>query len=262
MENDLPKRKSTHLKYFDYSSKGAYFVTICTKDRRRLFSEIVLSSSRIFNYTTDQSVGEGLAPPVPFPAFIPDDAVAEIRLKSCGQIVKEQLLLLENRYPTISISDYVIMPDHIHAIIFLNNNTIEEGNLSNTGGASPSPTPNNIESNLPNTGGTSPSPTSSNIESNLPNTGGASPSPTSSNIESNLPNTGGASPSPALNDIICSFKSLTARACKQKYGIEKLFQRSYAEHIIRDYKDYETRKAYIQQNPIRWYCKQLSQQDE
>ena len=205
MENDLPKRKSTHLKYFDYSSKGAYFVTICTKDRRRLFSEIVLSSSRIFNYTTDQSVGEGLAPPVPFPAFIPDDAVAEIRLKSCGQIVKEQLLLLEKRYPSIAIWDYVIMPDHIHAIIFLNNDTIEETNQSNTGGASPSPT---------------------------------------------------------LNDIICSFKSLTARACKQKYGIERMFQRSYAEHIIRDYKDYETRKAYIQQNPIRWYCKQLSQQDE
>ena len=224
MENDLPKRKSTHLKYFDYSSKGAYFVTICTKDRRRLFSEIVLSSLRIFNYTTDQSVGEGLAPPVPFPAFIPDDAVAEIRLKSCGQIVKEQLLLLENRYPTISISDYVIMPDHIHAIIFLKNDAIDGNNLSNTGGAIPSPT--------------------------------------SNNIESNLPNAGGASPSPTLNDIICSFKSLTARACKQKYGIERMFQRSYAEHIIRDYKDYETRKAYIQQNPIRWYCKQLSQQDE
>ena len=205
MENDLPKRKSTHLKYFDYSSKCAYFITICTKDRRRLFSEIVLSSSRIFNYTTDQSVGEGLAPPVPFPTFISDDAVAEIRLKSCGQIVKEQLLLLENRYPTISISDYVIMPDHIHAIIFLKNDAIDGNNLSNAGGASPSPT---------------------------------------------------------LNDIICSFKSLTARACKQKYGVEKLFQRSYAEHIIRDYKDYETRKAYIQQNPIRWYCKQLSKQDE
>ena len=204
MENDRPRRKSTHLKYFDYSSRGAYFVTICTKDRKRLFSEIVLSSSRIFNYTTDQPVGEGLAPPVSFPTFISDDTVAEIRLKSCGQIVKEQLLLLENRYPTVSISEYVIMPDHIHAIIFLNNDTIEDDNLSNSGGASPSPT---------------------------------------------------------LNDVVCSFKSLTARACKQKYGIEKLFQRSYAEHIIRDYKDYETRKAYIQQNPIRWYCKQLSQQD-
>ena len=238
----LPKRKSTHLQHFDYASKGAYFVTICTQDRKQLLSEVFLPSSQIYHQSKCQPVGEGLAPPVSFPAFIPDDAVAEIRLKSCGQIVKEQLLLLEKRYPSVSLLDYVIMPDHIHAIIFLNNDAIDRNNLSNAGGASPSPTPNNIESNLPNAGG-------------------ASPSPTPNNIESNLPSAGGASPYPTLNDVVCSFKSLTARACKQKYGIEKLFQRSYAEHIIRDYKDYETRKAYIQQNPIRWYCKQLSQQD-
>ena len=130
---------------------------------------------------------------------------AKIKLKPCGKIAEKQLLLLEKRYPSVAIWDYVIMPDHIHAIIFLNNDTIEE---------------------------------------------------------TNLPNSGGASPSPTLSEVICSFKSLTARACKQKYGVEKMFQRSYAEHIIRDYKDYETRKAYIQQNPIRWHCKQLSKQDK
>ena len=136
---------------------------------------------------------------------MPDDAIAKIQLKPCGEIAEKQLLLLEKRYPSVAIWDYVIMPDHIHAIIFLNNDTIEETNQSNAGGASPSPT---------------------------------------------------------LSEVICSFKSLTARACKLKYGVERMFQRSYAEHIIRDYKDYETRKAYIQQNPIRWYCKQLSKQDE
>ena len=205
MENTLPKRKSTRLRYFDYASKGAYFVTICTQERRQLLSEVFLPSSQIYPKTKCQPVGVGLAPPASFPLFVPDDVVTKIKLKPCGQIAEKQLLLLEKRYPSVAIWDYVIMPDHIHAIIFLNNDTIEETNQSNTGGASPSPT---------------------------------------------------------LNDIICSFKSLTARACKQKYGVERMFQRSYAEHIIRDYKDYETRKAYIQQNPIRWYCKQLSKQDE
>ena len=205
MENTPPKRKSTRLRYFDYASKGAYFVTICTQERRQLLSEVFLPSSQIYSKTKCQPVGEGLAPPASFPLFVPDDVVAKIKLKPCGQIAEKQLLLLEKRYPSVAIWDYVIMPDHIHAIIFLNNDTIEETNQSNTGGASPSPT---------------------------------------------------------LSDIICSFKSLTARACKQKYGVERMFQRSYAEHIIRDYKDYETRKAYIQQNPIRWYCKQLSKQDE
>ncbi|MBQ2943980.1 MAG: hypothetical protein IJD93_04760 [Ruminococcus sp.] len=45
---DLPKRKSTRLKDFDYSTHGAYFVTICTKDRRQILSRI--------------SVGQGQAP--------------------------------------------------------------------------------------------------------------------------------------------------------------------------------------------------------
>ena len=205
MENALPKRKSTRLRYFDYASKGAYFVTICTQERKQLLSEVFLPYSQIYPQTKCQPVGEGLAPPATFPLFVPDDAVAKIQLKPCGEIAEKQLLLLEKRYPSVAIWDYVIMPDHIHAIIFLNDDTIEETNRSNTGGASPSPT---------------------------------------------------------LSEVICSFKSLTARACKQKYGVERMFQRSYAEHIIRDYKDYEIRKAYIQQNPIRWHCKQLSKQDK
>ena len=48
-EKELPKRKPTRLKNFDYSSAGAYFVTICIRDRMNILSEI--------------AVGEGLAPP-------------------------------------------------------------------------------------------------------------------------------------------------------------------------------------------------------
>ena len=39
-EKGLPKRKSTRLKNFDYSSAGAYFVTICVRDRMQILSEI------------------------------------------------------------------------------------------------------------------------------------------------------------------------------------------------------------------------------
>ena len=40
-EKELPKRKPTRLKNFDYSSAGAYFVTICIKDRKRILSDII-----------------------------------------------------------------------------------------------------------------------------------------------------------------------------------------------------------------------------
>ena len=99
---NLPKRKPTRLKGYDYSQNGAYFITICTNDKKCILGNIV---------------GQGLAP-------------AEIILSQYGKIAKEQLLDLENRYKTIEINKYVIMPNHIHIIAF----------LDNTAGASPCPT--------------------------------------------------------------------------------------------------------------------------
>ena len=38
---NLPQRKNNRLKEYDYSQNGAYFITVCTKDRKRILSEIV-----------------------------------------------------------------------------------------------------------------------------------------------------------------------------------------------------------------------------
>ena len=40
-EKNLPSRKSLRIKKYDYSSKGAYFITICIKDRQRILSKII-----------------------------------------------------------------------------------------------------------------------------------------------------------------------------------------------------------------------------
>jgi len=105
-QSELSRRKSPRLKEFDYSTPGAYFITICTADRKRILSDI--------------PVGEGLAPP-------------EAKLSAIGQIVAEQILDLSVRYPSVSIDKYVIMPNHVHLLISLANGEIP-------GGASPSPT--------------------------------------------------------------------------------------------------------------------------
>ena len=52
--------------------------------------------------------------------------------------------------------------------------------------------------------------------------------------------------------IICTYKSLTARFCKKIYPIERIFQNSFHDHIIRDEKDYEKIWEYIENNPIKW----------
>ena len=64
MENgkEAPKRKATRLKNFDYSSVCAYFITICTNDRKQILSEIVKTNLTAADKAIDLSVGEGLAP--------------------------------------------------------------------------------------------------------------------------------------------------------------------------------------------------------
>ena len=106
MMNRLPNRKHPRLKNYDYSTAGAYFITICTQNRQCILSRVV---------------GRGLAPA----------AMNGFDYTSFGKIAETQLLLLEERYPGLSIDRYVIMPNHIHAIILLNHEAA---------GASPHPT--------------------------------------------------------------------------------------------------------------------------
>lgn len=91
MSNNLyPKRKPTRLKNYDYSSPGAYFITICTHNREKLLSEIV---------------GEGSPlPPV---------------LTECGKLVDETVRQIEVNYSTIKVVNYIIMPNHIHLLLII-----------------------------------------------------------------------------------------------------------------------------------------------
>lgn len=62
----------------------------------------------------------------------------------------------------------------------------------------------------------------------------------------------GASPCPTLSDVMCSFKSVATRLCKQAHHIEKVFQNSFYDHIIRNENDYLEIWRYIDDNPAKW----------
>ena len=81
---DLPNRKRTRLKGYDYSLPGAYFVTICTAKKSHLFGEIKNN---------------------------------EMHLSNIGKIVNKEISDIETHYENIRIDRYVIMPNHIHMII-------------------------------------------------------------------------------------------------------------------------------------------------
>ncbi|MBR5314803.1 MAG: hypothetical protein IKU45_05280, partial [Clostridia bacterium] len=59
MENKLPERKIIRLKKFDYNSVGAYFITICTQDKKPILSKIVKPDNKLSYNTNDIVVGDG-----------------------------------------------------------------------------------------------------------------------------------------------------------------------------------------------------------
>ena len=87
---DLPQRKRNRLENYDYSQIGAYFVTICVKDRKRLLCQIV---------------GTG----------VPD--CPKIRLLNHGIVAEKYIVQLDSFYNDVSVDKYAIMPDHIHLLI-------------------------------------------------------------------------------------------------------------------------------------------------
>ena len=88
---NLPKRKDTRLKAYNYSTPGAYFVTICTENRKPILSEL--------------RVGTGVLD------------CPKILLKEYGKTADKYIKQLNDFYDNISVDNYVIMPDHIHLII-------------------------------------------------------------------------------------------------------------------------------------------------
>ena len=83
-------RKSTRLKDYDYTSKNYYFVTICTKNKQCIFGTIE-------------------------------------KLNTLGKIAKEELEKVSSHYTGIYLDNYIVMPNHIHAII-----VIEDANQKQT----------------------------------------------------------------------------------------------------------------------------------
>ena len=81
---DKHHRRSIRLRDYDYSSTGAYFVTICTRHRECLFGEIVNN---------------------------------EIALSDAGRIVEQQWRWLEQQYYYMQLDRFIIMPNHFHGII-------------------------------------------------------------------------------------------------------------------------------------------------
>ncbi|MEA3238386.1 MAG: transposase [Candidatus Bipolaricaulota bacterium] len=89
-------RRSIRLQGYDYSRSGAYYVTLCTQDRACLFGEVVDS---------------------------------DMHLNDAGRLVSDAWRALPDRFPTIDLDAFVIMPNHIHGVVVIavDNNLVGAG---------------------------------------------------------------------------------------------------------------------------------------
>ena len=90
MDTNLPKRKPNRLAEYRYDTPNAYFVTLCTHQRKHLFWE---------------AVGASIARP------------QDVPLSGLGRIAEECILSISSHYPAVSVDNYVIMPNHVHLLL-------------------------------------------------------------------------------------------------------------------------------------------------
>lgn len=85
-----PERKANRIPNYDYATPNYYFVTICTHEKQCLFGSVE-------------------------------------HLNGYGQIAAELLLQIPAHFPYAAVDKFVVMPNHIHAIIILRESPQEQG---------------------------------------------------------------------------------------------------------------------------------------
>jgi REP element-mobilizing transposase RayT len=87
MTQPAPNRHSMRLAGFDYAEHGAYFVTICTEKRVPLFGSLVNDS---------------------------------MEPNAVGSMIERWWAELPRKFPRVEIDAFVVMPNHVHGLLFIN----------------------------------------------------------------------------------------------------------------------------------------------
>lgn len=208
LNNDKYKNKyripSTRLQNWDYGWEAIYFVTICTKDRIHYFGEI-------------------------------DNG--EMKLSPIGAIADVLWYELRNHFDNIELDAFVVMPNHIHGIIAINNG--DNGNNGNNGG------------NGDNGGTTHTDGTTHTVETTHALSLQLSPqSPPSSSTtigQKRFQHQG----SKTLSSIVGTYKSAVSRHV-HRLGYDFAWQSRFYDNIVRNNDALNRIENYIHNNPANW----------
>ena len=90
-------RRSIRLKGYDYSQSGAYFVTLCIQNRRRLLGKIHNN---------------------------------HVVLNEYGELIHKCWEQINQKYPNVDLDHFIVMPNHLHGIIIINNQITCRGEVT------------------------------------------------------------------------------------------------------------------------------------
>ena len=97
---ELPKRKPNRLAGYDYSKNGAYFLTICTKDRVELFGSVTVGA-------------------VENAGAVANRTHAYVELSAIGKMVENEIHTMQTIRKNVTVDRHIVMPNHVHMIIVI-----------------------------------------------------------------------------------------------------------------------------------------------
>ncbi len=206
-------RKYIRLVEYDYSFPNWYYITICTHERINLFGEI--NNGKMI-------------------------------LNELGNVVEEEWLQTKEIRKYVDLDYYIIMPNHLHGIIII------EQSIENGKGELNSPTGDDsgsIQYVSTKNNFISPSHTTENVGA----TRRVAQNKDDGAIQRIAPTKQTLIPN-SLGSIIGQFKSSVTKRLRELSGNSDLiiWQRNYYEHIIRNEIDLQNVRKYITLNPLKW----------
>ena len=108
---------STRLAGWDYGSHGLYYITICTKDRMHYFGEIVSEQNADKHdiWETQNIETQNIET-----QNIETQNIASLQPTIIGEIAYKNWVDIPSHFSFIELDEFVIMPNHIHGILFIN----------------------------------------------------------------------------------------------------------------------------------------------
>lgn len=230
---------STRLQTWDYGSNAAYFVTLCTKNRKHYFGNITVQSSDpgVSNVSIlpDHAISNRLS----VPTASNDSAIPRLQLSKIGQIAYRFWNEIPSHFSFIELGEFVVMPNHIHGILIINKKE-------------PILMPDHMR--VPNSKQTIALQMPESSLSIFPDSGSSARSQSSASSETSTKQTAAASKkwkSSTLGVIINQYKRICTIHAR-KINPHFAWQSLYHDHIIRNERAFQNISHYIRNNPSKW----------